>query len=105
MIGNTAPLRKDRSTLTSLLNSGALSDEEETAFRGMLNWLEDEKRGARRVLSERQRQWANNVYEKLHLDRDETSLNLVSSGIVPKTKTAVYDFERMPKPLKPPGRK
>jgi hypothetical protein len=94
----------DRSILTALLGCGALSDEEDSAFRGMLTYLEHDKRGAARTLSTRQRQWAEAVYARLHLDKDEPCKNLYSQGVGHPTKPLpVYPWE-LNKPLRPPGR-
>lgn len=95
----------DRSILTALLSCGALSDEEDSAFRGMLSYLESDKKGASRSLTTKQRQWAESVYARLHLDRDDPCQNLYSKGVGHPTKPLpVYPWE-LNRPLKPPGRK
>jgi hypothetical protein len=89
-----------------LLNSGALSDEEDQAFRSMLSFIDADKRTNPRVLSSRQRSWAESVYKKLGLDKDEPSENLFSTGAVKKLAGPLptMGWEKFPRPLKPPGR-
>lgn len=94
----------DKTILTALLNCGKLSEEEEEAFRGMLGRLDSDLRSTK-TLSDRQRKWANMVYDRLGLKDEEPCKNLFSSGKVPKpTKPLpIYPWE-LNKPLKPPGK-
>lgn len=96
--------RTDRSMLQALTDPDVrLQDNEREAFADMLAKLET---GRQIRLSEKQRQWVEGVYLKLHLDAKEPSENLFSSGRVkpPTGPVKVFPFETMPKPLKPPGR-
>lgn len=95
----------DKTLLASLLNCGKLTEEEEEAFRGMLSHLDSDRRGSR-TLSDRQRKWAQAVYERHKLDQEEPCQNLYSSGKVPKPDkpVTIYPWE-LNRPLKPPGRK
>src|SRR5512137_2292918 len=94
----------DKTILTALLNSGKLSEEEEEAFRGMLERLDSNSRNTK-TLSDRQRKWANAVYTRLGLKDEEPCQNLYSSGKVPKPSKPipVYPWE-LNRPLKPPGK-
>lgn len=96
--------RTDKSMLIALTDPDVkLQDNEREAFNDMLGRLES---GRQTKLSEKQRQWVEGVYLKLHLDAQEPSENLYSSGKVakPTGPTKVFPFETMPRPLKPPGR-
>jgi hypothetical protein len=89
--------------LHALLDSERLTEDEDRAFRGMLNRIE----GMPYKLTERQRVWAEEVYERLDLAAEDGSENLISSGAyVPTAKELARKFpwENMPKPRKPPGR-
>lgn len=95
--------RSDESMLRVLMASGRLSDVEERAFSDMLEKLKNGRRGE---LYPDQRSWAEGRYKALELDAEEPSLNLVSSGVVPETMSRVkHDFEMMPRPKAPPGRR
>jgi len=98
--------RTDRSMLVALTDPDVvkhLTDSEREAFRDMLSRLES-GRGSK--LSNKQRDWVEGVYMKLHLDAHEPSENLFSSGKVkPDTSGKKYGWELQPLPLKPPGRK
>jgi hypothetical protein len=74
-----------------------LSDEEEVAFDSMA------KQAAYRPLTDRQRQWAESAYDRLDLEADRT-LNLVSTGQVPRENVPTFEWEKN-RPLKPPGRR
>lgn len=94
----------DKTILTALLGSGKISEEEEDAFRSMLERLDLDPRG-NKTLSDRQRKWANIVYDRLKLADEEPSKNLFSSGKVPKSSKPVPIFPwELNRPLKPPGR-
>jgi len=94
----------DKTILTALLNCGKLSEEEEEAFRGMLGRLDSDLRNTK-TLSDRQRKWADAVYDRLKLKDEEPCQNLYSSGKVPKPSGRVPIFAwELNKPLKPPGR-
>lgn len=58
-------------------------------------------------LTEKQRRYIDDVYERLELDAEVGSANLISSGVVkvtPQERAMRFPYERMPKPLRPPGR-
>lgn len=101
--------RTDRSMLVALSNpdiSDKLTEDERNAFTDMLGRMES---GSSPKLSPKQRLWAERIYLKLHLDAEEPSENLVSSGRVRRPKpeegpVKVFPFETMHRPLKPPGR-
>ena len=84
----------DKSLIAALLNCNRLTEDEEQAFRGMLNRLDDPKEG---TLSPKQRQWANSVYTKYDLTKSKDEPDEVS--------VSVYAFQKMPLPRKPPGHK
>ncbi len=96
---------KDQALLAALLGSDKLTDDEDRAFRSMLSFIDSERRSVR-TLSARQRAWAESVYKRLHLDEEEPSQNLYSTGAVPKPTGPLpqMGWEKFPKPLKPPGR-
>ena len=61
----------------------------------------------RKHLTPKQREWAESVYDRLDLEAEEGSANLVSSGAYTPTaaeKAKKYPWEFAPKPRKPPGR-
>lgn len=96
MVAVAAPT--DIEILDALLsNRERLSSEEEEAFQNMRFNIEN-----CHILSSKQRQWADAVYSRLELEADR-SLNLVSSGQVPRGNVPRYAWE-LNKPLKPPGR-
>ena len=93
----------DRILLAALLTSGRLSEEEESAFRNMLEKLDSKLRNAG-TLSARQRTWAQSIYDRLGLIDEEPCQNLYSQGIgKPDKPLPKYSWE-MNKPLRPPGR-
>lgn len=96
----------DTTLLNMLLASDALSEDEERAFRSMLGFIESNHR-APKQLSSRQRAWAETVYKRLGLDKDEPSQNLYSTGSVKKPAGPLpqMGWEKFPRPLKPPPRK
>lgn len=97
---------KDQAILAALLGSEKLSDDEERAFRSMLSLIDDTERRSPKMLTSRQRAWAESVYKRLHLDEEEPSQNLYSTGAVkkPAGPLPVMGWEKFPRPLKPPGR-
>ena len=95
----------DKSMLGALLASGKLSEEEEQAFRSMLERIDSGKRVG--TLTPKQRQWAQAVYARLDLAAEEGSANLISSGKYVPTAAEMkkkYSWETARKPRKPPGR-
>ncbi len=92
------PGRSDRQTLSALLLSGKVTHTEEKAFRSMYNALE----GGQIRLTEPQRLWANEVYEKLKLDDAQPS----KFKSLPKGSVADNPYDKMVqnRPLKPPGK-
>jgi len=96
--------RTDKSMLQALLDpdiSDKLTEPERHAFLDM----SDRLAGRQSSLTPKQHEWVQRVFLKMHLDAEEPSENLVSSGRVkPDTSGRVYAFENQPRPLKPPGR-
>ena len=88
----------DKELLQKALESSEIKEHEVEVFEKWLDELED---GERRMLSMRQRLWANDV-----IDRDEPrTTNLVSSGLVPRGREVEPAPALRNLPLKPPGRK
>lgn len=92
----------DTRLLEDLIESGKLSEDQETAFNRM---LEDLRSGKFRSLTERQKEWVKGVHARLGLDPGVE--NLVSSGKVKVTeqerKSLNAFFDSLgPKPKKPP---
>lgn len=85
--------------LEALCNHEGLSDEESPAFLDM-------RRRARAgfPLSKAQREWVERRYFVYELDAEEPSENLVSSGAVRKTSSVVLPYEKLYRPLRPPGK-
>jgi hypothetical protein len=84
-----------------------LDDGEADAFTGMFDRLDS---GRISSLSSAQREWAERVYYKLGLDREEPSENLVSTGQLKVTEEERQSLQAFlstlgPRPLKPPGRR
>lgn len=95
--------RSDRKTLSALLYSGKLTSTEEKAFRSMLEQLDS----GQIKLSPAQRMWADQIYDKLKLDKKPPPAQDVKS----KTMKALEKLPEHPldavlknRPLKPPGR-
>lgn len=89
--------------LHALLDSDRLTDDEHRAFSGMLHRIE----GMPYKLTERQRVWVEEVYDRLDLQSEEPAENLISSGAYKPTaqeRERKFPWESMPKPRKPPGR-
>ena len=80
-----------------------LSDREQEAFHSMLTQL---RTGRKKVLSSNQREWVERIWMDFQLDAGEVQ-NLWSSGKVKASlePSEKMEFEKMPKPLRPPGRK
>ena len=93
---------RDIAMLAKILDSVDLPMDAENAFTRMLSHL---KTHPRRDLSDTQRAWVRDVYEKHELDCDEVT-NDVSSGRVPAPKEA-YELPAIagPKVLSPPSRR
>lgn len=88
----------DAEMLRALLSDERLSDEERDIFQDMQDGLRPGK-----TLKPKQHSWVQDRWSQLELDSDET-LNLMSSGKVPRGKEVAMNFATMPKPLKPPRR-
>lgn len=93
------PGRSDRHVLSALLLSAKLSQSEEKAFRSMYDSLES---GQIR-LTPAQRMWADQLYDKLKLDKAEPSpfKKLKARGL---STDSPYDQMVRSRPLKPPGK-
>lgn len=88
--------------LQMLLDDSRLPDREETAFKDMLAKLDA---GVIKELTPSQTTWVNDMYKRFDKEAEEASLNLFSSGQVPVGfKQPERDYEKMNRPLKPPGR-
>ena len=95
----------DIQILKDLIDSEKLTDSEEAAFTEMLKGLDSRRI---RKLTDRQRQWLEEVHEKLGLDPG--SANMVSSGRIRISEEERRDLNTFlktlgPKILRPPGRK
>lgn len=95
-------VRSDRMVLSALLYSGKLSTTEERAFRSMLESLD----GGQVKLTPSQRMWADQIYDKLRLDRKPDPEIKKSKTAQAAEKLTTHPWEEMAKnrPLKPPGR-
>jgi hypothetical protein len=91
--------RTDRATLSALLTSGKLTGGEQTAFQGM---YDDIMQGRRISLSPEQRLWADTVYNKHKLGDIRAASRREARVRVRYEETNFLD--KMPRPLKPPGR-
>ena len=88
----------DQELLRKALDCSEIKEHEKELFGKWLKELDD---GERRVLSMRQKTWANDV-----IDRDEPRAeNLVSRGLVPAGRPVEVPEVLKNLPLKPPGRK
>lgn len=88
--------------LRAILESGKARDKEASDCADMLSRLQDNNAIC---LTDGQRKYAGDVAERCGVGEPEYE-NLVSSGRVkPDPNFPKLDFERMPRPLKPPGRK
>lgn len=93
--------RTAQTMLEALTKDDRLNEKEEEAFGDMLRGM----RNYGRILSKPQLEWVERIYLKLDLDAEEPCENLVSSGAVQSgKKMEPLDFEKMPRPLRPPGR-
>jgi hypothetical protein len=95
------PGRTDRQTLSALLLCGKLGTSEERAFRSMYDSLET----GQIKLTPSQRMWADQVYDKLQLDKKPPPV--LKKTIEARGVPSNHPFDEMVKnrPLKPPGRK
>jgi len=94
------PKKSDRTVLSALMLSGKLTLTEERAFRSMYNSLE---RGQVR-LTEPQRMWADQVYEKLKLNEESKTSKFKNLPKNSDVTTSPYDNMVKNRPLKPPGK-
>ncbi len=97
---------KDLQVLRALVQCEELEEEENAAFSDMYDRISS---GRIQTLSNKQRDWAERVYYKHSLDKDEPSENLVSRGKIKVTaeeRASLQEFLKSlgPRPLKPPGR-
>lgn len=90
----------DMKILQILLADHRLSDREREVFEDMQERLDV---GFRTGLSKSQRTWVDEVYNRLELDDEQGSQNLVSSGVVAKeVSKKKYAFEKFDRPMLPP---
>lgn len=89
--------KTDLQVLRALLSlpDGKLSGSERTSFQSMYDQMAT---GRVISLSSRQRAWANEVYDRLDLDRAMPPARPVQV----KDRSLIPVVDRMPKPLKPP---
>jgi hypothetical protein len=97
---------QDLKVLRALIKSEEVGEDEQRAFADMYDRI-DGRPG--KCLSSPQREWAERVYYKLHLDRNEPAENVVSTKKVKVTQKERDDLKKWldtlgPRPLKPPGR-
>ena len=93
--------RTDRVTLSALLTSGKLSGAQQKVFQGMY----DDLMGGKIIsLSEKQRLWADTLYNKLKIGDIRYAQRKAARARVQKEE-AGKGLDSMPRPLKPPGRK
>jgi hypothetical protein len=91
--------RTDRATLSALLTSGKLTGSEQGVFQG---WYDDIMGGKRIGLSPKERLWADSVYEKHKLGDARYAGRKEARARIRKDEVSLLD--KMPRPLKPPGR-
>jgi hypothetical protein len=91
--------RTDRVTLNALLTCGKLTGAEQKAFQQMF----DDLMGGKIInLSPKQRLWADSVYDKFKLGDIRAAGRKEARARVRQEETSFFD--KMPRPLKPPGR-
>lgn len=78
--------------------SGKLSTSEKRAFQGMFDQLAT---GRTVHLSPRQRDWAHSVYDKHDLDKERPPVKKIA--VLDKSLIG-HPLDKLPRPLKPPGR-
>jgi hypothetical protein len=97
---------EDIKVLRALIKSDEVGEDESRIFADMYDKLERRKGSC---LSSPQREWAERVYYRLGLDREEPAENLVSTGKVKVTAKEREDLHKFleslgPRPVKPPVR-
>jgi hypothetical protein len=90
--------RTDRVTLSALLTSGLLTASEQRVFQG---WYDDVMGGKRIELTPNERMWADSVYDKHKLGDARFANRKEARARVTKQENLL---DKMPRPLKPPGR-
>lgn len=91
--------RTDRATLNALLTSGKLTGTEQRIFQQMF----DDIVGGKVInLTQKQRIWADSVFEKHKLGEVRQAVRKEARARIQKNETNFLD--NMPRPLKPPGR-
>jgi hypothetical protein len=96
---NDTQRARDLRLIDRLLEIESLSNDERSAFASMQQYLQS-RPGL--TLSSKQRGWLEKTADRVGDVGEYT--NMVSSGQVPNTPTRIFDFERMKKPTRPPGR-
>lgn len=92
--------RTDRATLSALLTSGKLSGSQQSIFQGMY----DDLMGGKIIgLSPKQRLWADTLYEQFKLGDIRFAERKEARARIRQGEQTALD--KMPRPLKPPGRK
>ena len=92
--------KTDLQVLRALLSMppGKLSTSEQSSFQAMYDQVAT---GRQLSLSQKQRMWADSVYDKHDLDKERPPARPVAI----KDKGLLTGLDSLPKPLKPPGRK
>lgn len=92
--------KTDLQVLKALLNMpmGKLSSSEKKSFQAMYDQLAT---GRQISLSQKQRAWADGVYDRHDLDKPRAE---GAKKIEVKDKSLLSPLDTMPKPTKPPGR-
>ena len=92
--------KTDLQVLRALLSMppGKLTTSEQSSFQAMYDQVAS---GRQLSLSQKQRMWADSVYDKHDLDKERAPARPVAI----KDQSLVGSFDSRPKPLKPPGRK
>jgi len=94
--------KTDLQVLRALLSMplGKLSSSEKTSFQAMFDQLSN---GRQVKLSEKQRGWADSVYDKHDLDKPRAE---GARPVAVKDKSAgdASPLDNLPKPLRPPGK-
>jgi hypothetical protein len=91
--------RTDRATLSALLVSGKLNGHQQTIFQRM---FDDIVGGVRISLTMKERAWADSLYEQHKLGDVRYAARKEARARIRKEETSALD--KMPRPLKPPGR-
>jgi len=102
MLTDLEPTDLEMLDALSRLDADKLNAQEEEAFPAMLDRL---RRGVQKKLTTKQHDWVKSRYLHFDLDADSPAMNLVSSGQVPvPANMPVFPYEKLARPMRPPGR-